>query len=92
MAGSPADLFSGDLARDIQLNQLVFTPGMVQTVELTAEQIRQIASFERVHIGFRAVVSGTQSGPSGQSSVARFTPEQFLYVRLNLRSVQRVEF
>jgi len=92
MAGSPADLFSGDLARDIQLNQLVFTPGLVQTRELTAEQIRQIASFERVAIGFRAVVSGTETGPSGQSNVAWFTPEQFLYARLQLRSTQRVDF
>ena len=92
IGGSTADLFSGDPMRDIQLNRLVLTPGVLHTRELTADQIRQIASFEQVLIGFRAIVSGTQTGPSGQSSVARFTPEQFLYVNLQLRSVRRVEF
>ena len=92
IAGSAADLFSGDPTRELQLDQLVFTPGLPQLRELTSEEIKRVASFDPMLIGFRAIVSGTRTGPSGQRSVARFTPEQFLHVTLQLRSTERVDF
>ena len=92
IVGSPADLFSGDPTRDVALNQLVLTPGLVQTIELTAEQLQRIATFENVTIGYQAIASGTETGPSGELKVARFTPEQFLYVKLQLTSVRTVDF
>ncbi len=92
IVGSPADLFSADPTREVALNQLVLTPDLAQTRELTVEQIQRIATFENVHIGYKAIASGTDTGPSGESNVARFTPEQFLLVNLRLRSFRRVEF
>ena len=92
IGGSPLDLFSGDPDRDITLDQLVFTPDILQTKELTAEQLKRIAAFESVYIGYQSVASGTQTGPSGQLNVARFTPEQVLIVQTQLRSVRRIEF
>jgi len=92
IAGSPADLFSGSLAREVPLNDLVFTPGLVQTGELTADQLQQIATFQTVYVGFRAIASGTETGPSGQAKVARFTPDQYLQMKLQLTSVVRVDF
>ncbi len=92
IVGSPADLFSADPTREVALNQLVLTPDLVQTRELTVEQIQRIATFKNVHIGYKAIASGTDTGPSGESNVARFTPEQFLLVNLRLRSFRRVEF
>ena len=92
IAGSPADLFSGNQAREIPLDQLVFTPGIAQSGELTADQLQQIATFETVYVGVQAIASGTETGPSGQLKVARFTPEQFLLVDLRVTSVLRVDF
>ena len=92
IVGSPADLFSGDPTRGIALNQLELTPGLVQTRELTADQLRQIATFETVYIGYQSIASGTGTGPGGESKVTRFTPDQFLFVNLRLRSVRRIEF
>ena len=92
IAGSPEDIFSGDPNRDITLDQLVLTADLPQTKEVTAEQLKRIATFESVYIAYQAVASGTQTGPSGQQNVARFTPEQFLFVQLRLRSVRRIEF
>jgi hypothetical protein len=91
IVGSLADLFSGDPARDIALNQMVLTPDLVQTRELTAEELQRIATFEAVYIGYRAVASGTGTGPGGELKAARFTPEQSLHVNLRLRSVRRVD-
>jgi hypothetical protein len=92
IAGSPADLFSGDPTRDIVLDGMVLTPGLTQTREVTAAELRQIATFEEVYVGYRAVASGTGTGPGGELKVARFTPEQSLHVNLQLRSVRRVDF
>jgi hypothetical protein len=92
IVGSPADLFSGDPTREIALNDLLLTPDLVQARELTAERLRRIASFENVYIGYRAIASGTETGPSGELNVARFTPGQFLFVKLHLTSVRRVDF
>lgn len=92
IAGSPADLFSGNSARAVPLNQLVLTPDLVQTGELTADQLQLIATFETVYVGFQAIASGTETGPSGQMKVARFTPDQFLQMKLQLTSVVRVDF
>ena len=92
ISDSPVGLFSGNSAREIPLNQLDLTPGVVQTGELTPDQLQQIATFETVHVGYQAIASGTETGPSGQFKVARFTPEQFLQVRLQLTSFVRVDF
>jgi hypothetical protein len=90
IAGSRADLFSGDPSREVRLNQLVFTPGPVQTGQLTREEIELIASFPTVFLGYRANASGTETGPKGQLNVGRFTPDQFLQVKLKLTSIVRV--
>jgi len=92
IAGSSADLFSGDPTRDVPLSGLVFTPGVVQTGELTSEQLQLIATFDTVFVGFRATASGTETGPGGQVNVARFTPDQLLQVRLELTSFVRIDF
>ena len=92
MAGSSADLFSGDPTREVPLQNLVFTPGIVQTGELTSEQLQLIATFDTVFVGFRATASGTETGPGGQVNVAPFTPDQFLQVRLELTSFVRIDF
>jgi len=92
IAGSPGDLFSGDPAREVPLTQLVLTPGIAQSGELTADQLQQIATFATVYIGVRAIASGTETGPSGQLKVAGFTPDQFLLVDLRVTSVLRVDF
>jgi hypothetical protein len=92
IVGSPADLFSGDPTREVALNQLVLTPDLLQTRELTVEQLVRIATFENVYIGYQAIASGTDTGPRGELKVARFTPEQFLHVKLQLTSIRRVDF
>jgi hypothetical protein len=92
IVGSLADLFSADPAHEVALNQLMITPDLLQTRELTVEHLRRIATFENVYIGYRVLASGTDTGPSGELKVARFTPEQFLHVKLRLTSVRRVDF
>jgi len=92
IAGSPGDLFSNDPTREVPLSQLALTPGISQSGELTVEQLQQIATFPTVFIGVQAVASGTETGPSGQTYVAQFTPDQFLLVDLRVTSVLRVDF
>jgi hypothetical protein len=92
IVGLPADLFSADPTQEVALNQLVLTPDLLQVRELTVEQLQRIATFENVYIGYQAIASGTDTGPSGESKVARFTPGQFLFVKLQLTSVRRVDF
>ncbi len=92
IVGSPADLFSADPTREVAMNQLLLTPDLLQTWELTVEHLRRIATFENVYIGYRIIASGTDTGPGGELKVARFTPEQFLHVKLQLTSIRRVDF
>lgn len=89
VAGSTFDLFSGDPAREVRIGPLVLTPGLVQTGELTAEQIRLIAGFPSVQIGYRALASGTRTAP-GRTNLSRFTPDQALQTRLKVTSRIRV--
>lgn len=92
IAGTQQGLFSGDPASEVAMDQLEFTSGLLQTRDVSVEQLQLIATFESMYVGYRAILSGTETGPAGQLQVAEFTPEQFLHVKLLLRSVQRIDF
>lgn len=90
IAGSPADLFSGDPLREVRLSSLNFAPGVKQTGELTPEQVQLIADFADVYLGYLGTASGTRTGPQGQLYLSRFTPAQQLQANLKLTTTVRV--
>lgn len=90
IAEAEADLFSGDPTREVRLQQLALTPGIVQTGSLTIEEIDLIGAFLDIYVGYRAVGYGTGVGPQGQPNASRFTADTFLESRLKVTSVIRV--
>jgi hypothetical protein len=87
IAGSSADLFSGDPSREIRLVGLTFDSGERQTGVLTVEDMNQIAVYPEVYIGYRGSVSG-----SGAGSTSRFTPDQFFQTELTFTTFVKVNF
>jgi hypothetical protein len=85
IAGSEADLFSGNPLTEVQLINLVFTSDVAQAGELTAQDLELIASFPDVYIGYSGVASG--SGPGNQS---RFAPDQTLQAQLKVTAQIRI--
>ncbi len=90
VAESPAALFSGVPLAEVRLTGLVFTPGLVQSGELTPDEVQRIAEFVEVRVGYRGVASGTRSGPGGIGNVSRFSAAEFLRTELTVTSRIRV--
>ncbi len=90
IADTVASLFSGDPLREVRLSGLEFTPGLLQSGELTAEEVQRIAEFAKVHVGYRGVASGTRTGPRGILSVSRFSAGEVLRTELRVTSRIRV--
>jgi hypothetical protein len=90
IAGSLADLFSGDAAREVRLGGLTLTPTVVQIGQLTVPEIELIIDFADAHIGYRAVAFGTRTGPRGRLNLSRFTPDQTLRAQLTMLSRIRI--
>jgi hypothetical protein len=84
------DLFSGNATREVRLQQLVLTPGIVQTGSLTIDEIDLIGQFADIYVGYRGIGYGTGVGPQGQANASRFTAGTFLESRLKVKSVIRV--
>jgi hypothetical protein len=87
IAGSSADLFSGDPSREVRLVGLTFESGEKQSGVLTVQDMEQIAAFPQVHIGYRGSVSG-----SGAGNTSRFTPAQYFETKLTFTTFVRVNF
>jgi hypothetical protein len=85
IAGSKADLFSGNPLTEVPLTNLVFTSDVAQAGELTAQELELIAGFPAIYIGYSGVASG--SGPGNQS---RFAPDQTLQAQLKLTAQIRI--
>jgi hypothetical protein len=85
IAGSQADLFSGDSFREVRLGPLSFTSGEVQTGSLTPAEIQQIADYVDVYVGYRGVASGTGAG-----ATSRFAADQSLETNFRLTASVRV--
>jgi hypothetical protein len=85
IAGSETALFSGNPLAEVRLPNLVFTAGVAQPGELTAQELELFAAFPDVYIGFSGVASG--SGPGNQS---RFAPDQTLQVELKVTAQIRI--
>jgi hypothetical protein len=85
IAGSEADLFSGDPLAEVRLLDLVFTSDVAQAGELTAQDLELIAGLPEVYIGYSGAASGT--GPGYQS---RFAPDQTLEAQLKLTAQLRI--
>lgn len=90
VAESLAALFSGNPQSEVRLTGLVFTPGLVQSGELTPDEVQRIANFVDVHVGYRGVASGTRTGPNGIGNVSRFTADELLRAELTVTSRIRV--
>lgn len=90
IAESIVSLFSGDPMQEVRLSGLVFTPGLLQSGELTPDQVQRIADFAQVHVGYRGVAFGTRTGPRGILSVSRFSADDFLRTELTVTSRIRV--
>ena len=87
IAGSSADLFSGDPSREIRLLGLTFESDEKQTGTLTVQDMNQIAAYPEVYIGYRGSVSG-----SGAGNTSRFTPAQYFQTKLTFSTFVRVNF
>lgn len=85
IAGTAADLFSGDPSREIRLDALTFESDLTQTGELTVADIQKIAEFVDVYVGYRGNASGTRPG-----NLARFTPGQAIETEFKVSAVVRV--
>lgn len=85
IAGSQADLFSGDPLAEVRLIDLVFTSDLEQPGVLTAQELELIAGFPDIYIGYSGVASG--SGPGNQS---RFAPDQTLEAQLKVTAQIRI--
>jgi hypothetical protein len=90
IAGSLADLFSGNTAREVRLGGLLLTPNIVQSGQLTTAEIDLIVGFPDVLIGYRAVAFGTRTGPQGRPNLSRFTPDQSLRAQFTILSRIRI--
>jgi hypothetical protein len=92
IAASEADLFSGIAGREVRLDGLVFTPNLVQSGELSVEEIQWIADFpnpDSVYVGYRGVAWGTRTD-FGRSNLSRLTPDLALDTELTVTSTIRV--
>lgn len=92
IAASEADLFSGIADREVRLDGLVFTPNVVQSGELSVEEIQRIADFpnpDSVYVGYRGVAWGTRTD-FGRSNLSRLTPDLTLDTELTVTSTIRV--
>jgi hypothetical protein len=85
IAGSPADLFSGDPLAEVRLPNLVFTSGVAQDGELTAQDLELIAGLPDIYIGYSGIASGTRPG-----SQSRFLPDQTLQAQLKITAQIRI--
>lgn len=85
IAGSQADLFSGDVSREVRLGPFTFTSGQKQTAVMTTQDIEQIAGYVDLYVGYRGVASGTGAG-----NTSRFTPDQSLATKSKLTAMVRV--
>ncbi|NIN72930.1 MAG: hypothetical protein GTO46_13590 [Gemmatimonadetes bacterium] len=85
IAGSEADLFSGDPLAEVRLIDLVFTSDVAQPGELTAQELELIAAFPDIYIGYNGVASGSR--PGNQS---RFAPDQTLQAQLKVTAQIRI--
>jgi hypothetical protein len=86
LAATRENLFSGNPTREMRLQQLVLTPGIVQRQDVTPQELELLASFpDTFFIGYRGIARGTRQGPVGQR-LSRITPHQFLRLRLRLHS------
>ncbi|MGD2153006.1 MAG: hypothetical protein PVG79_07025 [Gemmatimonadales bacterium] len=85
IAGSEADLFSGNPLLEVRLPDLVLTSGVAQAGELTAQDLELIAAFPDIHIGYSGVASGTRSG-----SQSRFAPDQTLQAQLKVTAQVKI--
>lgn len=85
IAGSEADLFSGNPLLEVRLPNLVFTADVAQTGELTAQDLELIASFPYIYVGYSGVASGTRLG-----NQSRFAPDQSLQAQLKLTAQVRI--
>ncbi len=90
IAESAAALFSGDPLSEVRLTGLAFTPSLVQSGELTPDEVQRIADFLDVHLGYRGVASGTRTGPGGIGNVSRFTADELLRTEFRVTSRIRV--
>ncbi len=90
IAGSESGLFSGDPAREVRLINLAFTPDVLQSGELSAEEIQLIAGFAEVFVGYRGVATGTRTGAGNRTKLSRFRADQSLETRLRVTSRIRV--
>ncbi len=90
IAGSEADLFSGDPAREVRIAALAFTPNLVQRGQLTADEIDRVIDYLDVYVGYRAIASGTRTGTDGRVNLSRFTPDQLIQTRLKVTTRVRI--
>ncbi|UCC73290.1 MAG: hypothetical protein JSV86_01615 [Gemmatimonadota bacterium] len=90
IAGSEADLFSGDPLREIRLTQLVLTPNLKQPGELSAADLELIAAFPDMYLGYRGDASGTGSGYGRPGDLSRFTPDQSIQAQLKVTAQVRI--
>ncbi len=85
IAGSEADLFSGNPLSEVRLIDLVFTSDVAQAGELTAQELELIARFPEIYIGYSGVASGTRLG-----NQSRFAPDQTLQAQLKVTAQIRI--
>jgi hypothetical protein len=85
IAGSEADLFSGNPLAEVRLIDLVFTSDVAQAGELTAQQLELIAGFPDIYVGYSGVASGTRFG-----NQSRFAPDQTLQAQLKVTAQIRI--
>ncbi len=85
IAGSEADLFSGNPLTEVRVIDLVFTSGLAQAGELTAQELELIAGFPDIYVGYSGFASGTGAG-----NRSRFAPDQTLQAQLKLTAQIRI--
>ncbi|UCF21156.1 MAG: hypothetical protein JSU87_07150 [Gemmatimonadota bacterium] len=90
IAGSAGDLFSGDPTREVRLTDLALTPYLVQTGQLSVDEVERVIDYFDVYIGYRAIAFGTRTGAGGQINLSRFTPDQLIQTRLKVTTQVRI--
>lgn len=86
-AATRAELFSGNPQNEVGWRGLELTSGLIQSLEITLDQVETIAAFpEPFYIGYRGVADGTREGASGAVKLSRIRPDQWARVSLRLHS------
>lgn len=90
IAGSEADLFSGDPTREIRLGPLTLESGLLQSGDLDPLNLELLASFDSIIVAYRGKATGTRTGRFGLGRLTRLTPGQFVQARFKLLTRIRV--